>query len=95
MEIKKMITKQKSKLGIIVILSIFLASCESIPFLRHGHVAKLTPRQQLCASLRHQLIFENNPIGPNQLRSPPTHTARVMKEYQRYNCDDLLDSNVE
>lgn len=80
---------------LVIIIGAFLTSlagCESF-FPEHKPSARLPSRQQLCTQLKHQLNFEYNPIGPvsqnnvNQQYLPITQ-ARLMNQYQRYNCTD-------
>lgn len=67
----------------------FLVGCASTLEVWHRPSAKLPSRHQVCTSLKHQIIFKNNAIGPNILQSTPIDQARVMNEYLRYNCDQL------
>lgn len=71
-----------------------LMACQ--PNYPNGHkpAARLPSRQQLCTHLRHQLIFEQNPIGPNSpnnfnQQNLPITKARLANDYERYNCDAL------
>lgn len=80
--------KQGITVGVLFALCVSLASC-SYFMPHHNQDNKLPSRLQLCSQLRNQLIFNNDPIGPNMTKSSTIQRARVMKEFQRYNCDDL------
>ena len=49
--------------------------------------SRLPSRQQVCSQLRHDIIFNNNPTGPNYLTGTPIQEARSAQQYQYYNCD--------
>lgn len=61
---------------------------------KHQPTARLPSRHQVCSQLRHQIIFKNNPTGPNMLQSTPIEQARVAQQYQYYNCDQLEQSGT-
>lgn len=85
--------KQGTPLILLLILSTTLASCSTF-FPQHKARARLPSRQQLCTQLKHQIVFQNNPMGPTNannitVQNLPTEQARLQKEYDHYNCNDL------
>jgi hypothetical protein len=46
-----------------------------------------TQREQLCAELKRNLIFNTTSI-PNIGNAPATQRAQSMKLYEKYNCND-------
>lgn len=63
-----------------------LSSCAS--YYEHQRISKLESRKKLCTNIRHQVIF-NTARPPNMQKNTPTTNARLLKEYQRYDCDQF------
>lgn len=75
----------------VVIIS--LSGCSD--FFDSFHTEKSPSRQQLCRQLHSQIIFNDNVTGtssatPNMVNATPTLRARNMREYRRYNCDQVI-----
>jgi hypothetical protein len=70
--------------GIIIGLATTLSACSYFE-----RFVSPTPysRQQICSQLKHELIFEANPINPNE--STPTQKAQLADRYQHYRCTDF------
>lgn len=77
-------------------LTLTLSGCSS--FLGQFHTQKMSSRQQLCRQLQTQIVFNNNlgsnytapnRSGSNIIKNTPTQQARAMREYRRYDCEDL------
>lgn len=82
-------TKYGIMASILLAGTITIGGCNYLMPVKQQPSARLPSRQQVCSQLRHQIIFNNNPTGPNMIRSTPIENARVSSQYQRYNCDDL------
>jgi hypothetical protein len=46
-------------------------------------------RQQVCSQLRHELIFEANPINPNASTYTPIKKAQLGNRYEAYRCTEF------
>lgn len=80
-------------------LVLTMSGCSS--FLDQFHTEKMSSRQQLCRQLQTQIVFNSNlgsnytaanRSGPNMVKNTPTQQARAMREYRRYDCEDLEQS---
>ncbi|MGB6976608.1 MAG: hypothetical protein WBE18_04040 [Gammaproteobacteria bacterium] len=46
-------------------------------------------RQQVCSRLKHDLIFEANPVSPNASTYTPIQKAQMANRYESYHCTDF------
>lgn len=75
-----------------VLLTIsFLSGCSY--YYQHQRISKLESRRKLCTNIRHQVIF-NKVSPPNMQKNTPTTNARLMKDYERYNCAEFNDMDA-
>lgn len=87
----------KFKYGKLLALLGAISALSSCAYFSEEHLEHLSPQQKVCSELHNELIY-NAPAGsgpntytpnPNMTKTNPLQQARVMKQYERYNCEAI------